>query len=286
MITPDLEFALADYQGRLGMTLVAHERLDADLALSWGCPGSAGLRCATLQPKSGAHCFIRLIEQPLPKSFKPTTTYGWAAYEITVQDVFGWPDRLAGSGFDVVGPPKQIASMPHFVPMQILGRGREMLYLNETLSNMPGVDMPFAASPVDHIFICILATPDRAASLEWYVKKIGLEAADTFTIEYSMINKAFGLPAGTKSSLSMAQNGRMPILEIDDYPPQATARQSETGKLPPGNALVTLAVTRLDQISARFIIPPAARAGPIYQGRRSATCLGPAGELLELVEIN
>jgi catechol 2,3-dioxygenase-like lactoylglutathione lyase family enzyme len=283
--TPDLESALDDYHGRLGLKVVERGALDADLAASWNCLNSAGAHMATLQPQSGAHCFIRLVEQPVPDDFRPTRTFGWAAYELTVQDVYGWPDRLAGSGFDIVGPPKEIAGLPYFVPMQVTGRGREMIYLNEVRENTPSSDLPKANSLTDHIFICILATPDREANLAWLQENIGLDVGGTYTLEYTMINKAFGLPDGTKSSITMVQKDRMPIIEVDDYPTATAARVHAPGCLPPGNALVTLAVDNLDAINAAFIEPPAVRGGAIYAGRRSATAVGMAGELLELVEI-
>ena len=82
----------------------------------------------------------------------------------------------------------------------------------------------------------------------------------------------------------MVQNGRMPIVEIDDYPPQTKLRRADPGCLPPGNSLVTLIVDSLDAIETDWIAPPAHLPGPLYSGNRSATVLGPAGELLELVE--
>jgi catechol 2,3-dioxygenase-like lactoylglutathione lyase family enzyme len=282
--TPDLDLALGDYRDQMGLRLVSDETLSVELATSWGCEESAGARIATLQPQSDAHCFLRLVEQPLPDTFVPTTTYGWASYEMTVQDVFGWPARIAGGGFDVIGPPREIEGLPYFVAMQVHGRGKEMLYFNETRMNTPSTDLPFAQSAMDHIFIAILSAPDREAAVKWYCDQLKLDRADTYSIEYSMINEAFGLPAGTQSSLTMVQNGRMPILEIDAYPAQATARVRSPGCLPPGNAMVTLAVTSLDPRLA-FLTPPIMRQDPIYAGRRVATLLGPAGELLELVEI-
>ncbi|MGL4542302.1 MAG: hypothetical protein ACRCUI_07320 [Polymorphobacter sp.] len=281
--TPDLALALADYQARLGLRLVESGRLGAALAASWGCAASAGSAFATLQPASGAPCVLRLVEQPLPQGFVPTTSFGWAAYEITVQDVFGWPAKLAGSGFDIVGMPREIPGLPYFVAMQMLGRGREMIYLNEVRLDTPSTDLPAAASPADHIFIAILATPDRLATLEWYRLRLGLDIADTYTIEYTMINDAFGLPAGTQSSLTMVQNGRMPIVEVDDYPAQATVRPGDAARLPAGNALLSLAVTSLD-LDLDFLAPPAVHDGPVYGGRRAATVIGPAGERLELIE--
>lgn len=283
--TPNLHVALGDYRDRLGFDLVEAGEVSADLAKSWGIEGLAGKPMATLQPTSGAHCFIRLVEQPLPADFVPTTTYGWASYEITVQDVFGWPDKIEGSGFDIIGPPKEIPGLPYFVAMQVHGRGKEMLYFNETRSNTPSSDLPFAESPMDHIFIVILATPDREETVAWYRDRLGLDVGDTYTIAYSMINTAFGLPADNLSSLTMVQKGRMPIVEIDDYPPPTLERRADPGCLPPGNALVTLAVENLDAINADWITPPQILPGSLYAGRRSSTVRGVAGELLELVEI-
>ena len=283
--TPDLDAALHDYRDVLGLRLVEQGPLPADLASSWGCPGAAGSRHAALQPASGIPCTLRLVEQPLPADFMPTRTFGWAAFEITVQDVFGWPGRLSASGFDVVGPPREIPGLPYFVAMQMLGRGREMIYLNEVRSNMPLADLPPAASPSDRIFIVILASPDRAATMRWYADHLGLEESGSYMIPYTMISRAFGLPRDTLHGLSMAQCGRMPIVEIDDYPAQATPRATPAGMLPPGNAVVTLAVDRLGGRSLDFIAPPAVRQGPVYAGRRAATVRGAAGELLELVEV-
>jgi catechol 2,3-dioxygenase-like lactoylglutathione lyase family enzyme len=283
--TPDLEAALGDYETRLGLMCVERGPLAADLAASWGCPESAGRAMATLQPTSGAHCFLRLVEQPIPESFKPTTTFGWASYELTVQQVMSWPERLEGSGFDIIGMPQHIPEIPFFIAMQMLGRGREMIYLNETLMSMPNTDLPPAHSHCDHMFIVILATPDREATVAWYRDRLQLDAADTFTLEYRMINQAFGLPAGTTSQLTMMQKGRLPIIEVDDYPPQATPRASLPGCLPPGNALVTLGVESLDALDVDFISPPATRHDAIYAGMRSATIVGSAGELIEIIEI-
>ena len=281
--TPDLDAALNDYRDTLGLKLVERATLADTLAASWGTPASTGSRYAILQPTSSAPSFVRLVEQAVPADFTPTRTYGWAAFEITVQDVFGWPTRLTASGFDIVGPPREIPGLPYFVAMQMLGRGREMIYLNEVRSNTPTSDLPPAKSPVDHIFIVILACADRPAALDWYRDRLRLDIGADYTIPYTMISKAFGLPDDHLSTITMAQKGRMPIIEIDGYPITATPRASNPGNLPPGNAIVTLAVDDIDALNLDWITPPAERTGALYAGRRTATVRGPAGELLELV---
>jgi catechol 2,3-dioxygenase-like lactoylglutathione lyase family enzyme len=283
--TPDLHTALDDYRDRLGLVVVDEGTLTDDLAASWGTPMSAASRCAILQPQSGAPCFLRIVEQPLPVNFLPTRTYGWAAFELTVRDVHAWPAKLAGAGFEIVGPPREIEGLPYFVAMQMTGRGREMIYLNEVRMNTPSSDLPKAVSPVDHIFIIILACADRPAVLDWYRDKIKLEIGGSYTIEYTMINKAFGLPDGTQSTITMVQKARLPIIEVDGYPPAATVRPGDPHRLPPGNAIVTLSVESLHALNLDFIAQPRIREGVFYGGRPTATVRGPAGELLELIEI-
>lgn len=283
--TPNLDAALGDYQRALGLELVEAGTLSDILATSWGCPASAGARMATLRPRSGAPCYLRLVEQPVPPGFTPTRTYGWAAYELSVQDVYGWPERLAGSGFEIVGPPKPIDGLPYFIPMQVIGRGGEMIYLNEVACDTPSSDLPKAKCPVDHMFICILATPDLAGTVKWYRERLQFDEGGSYTLEYTMINKAFGLPVGMQSTITMVQKGRLPIIEVDGYPTAATIRPGDPKRLPAGNALITLAVESLDALSLDWITPPTVQDGALYAGSRAATTIGPAGERLELVVI-
>jgi catechol 2,3-dioxygenase-like lactoylglutathione lyase family enzyme len=283
---PDLARGIAAYSGVLGLELVEQGALAADLAASWGCPANAGLPYVVLRPSSGAPCWFRLVEQPVHPDFRPTTSYGWAAFETTVEDVWRWPDVLPPDLFTIVGPPKLLENVaPAFIPMQALGPGREMVYLNQVLANMPDTDLPRASAPVDRIFITVLAAPDRDSAVAWYRDRLGLERGADYTLPYSMINKAFDLPTETQTTITMVRHGRMPIVEVDDYPAPATPRARHPGMLPPGNALVTLAVHDLDACTARWIAPPAAREGALYDGRRAATAIGAAGELVECVEI-
>ena len=284
---PDLDAALAAYRDTLGLALVEDGRVSSGLAASWGCEAIADARYAALQPRSGAPCWFRLIEQPDHADFRPTTTYGWAAFECSVLDVWSWPEKLPAEQFTIVGPPKEIMGIePAFIPMQVLGPGREMVYLNEVLRDMPDSDLPRAQSPVDRIFICVLAAPDREGAVAWYRDRLGLDRGADFTIPYTMINQAFGLPGDTRTTLTMVAQGRMPIVEVDDYPNSATPRPRIHGQLPPGNAIVTLAMSDLDACDVEWIMPPATRDGALYAGRRAAVTIGPAGELLELVEVH
>lgn len=281
--TLNVEVALDDYRDVLGLDLIEDAPL-GNLAEHWHAPALREARCATLRPKSGEPCFLRLVEQPSLPGYRPITSFGWNAFELSVQDVFGWPERLAGSGFTIVGEPKEIPGLPYFVAMQMVGRGGEMLYLNEVRCDTPTSDLHRAASPVDRIFITILATVDLAGTVAWYRDRLEMDEGGRYEIVYSMINKSFGLPDDTTHNLAMVQKGRMPIIEVDAYPPGTQPRQVVPGQLPPGNAMVSLVVADLDALALDWLSPPTAQSGPVYQGCRAALVRGPAGELLELIE--
>jgi catechol 2,3-dioxygenase-like lactoylglutathione lyase family enzyme len=282
---PDLEAALADYHKRLGLEIVTRAHVSPEEAAAWNAPAIAGADYAVLQPSSGAESYIRLVEQPLPSGFRATQTYGWAAFELSVQDAFSWPAALEGSGFEIVGPPRHIAGLDHLIAMQMVGSGQEMIYLNEVRANTPTTDLPKANCPVDLTFICILAARDREAALRWYCDHLDLDESETHTIPYSSINRAFALPDTHSTSLTMVHNDRMPIVEIDGYPGIATERPIAAGHLPPGNAIVSLAAAKLEAIDLAPITPIRTCEKAPYLGRRTATYAGPEGELLELVEI-
>lgn len=283
---PDLEKAIAGYRDVLELELVERGQLDAGLAASWRAPGNTGSPYAVVRPRSGEPCWFRLVEQPDHPGFRPNRHYGWAAFETTVEDVWRWPDALPPDLFTIVGQPKLLENIePAFIPMQALGTGREMVYLNQVLGDLPDTDLPRARAPVDRIFIVVLATPDREASVAWYCDRLGLDRGADYTLPYSMINDAFGLSPETQTTITMVSKGKMPIIEVDDYPAETTARPHHAGMLPPGNAMVTLAVRDLDACTIRPIAPAHARQGALYEGRRAVTTVGIGGELVELVEV-
>lgn len=284
VVTPDFAGSLGDYTGGLALTVADSGAVPAALAAAWGAPASAGKRTALLTPATGAPGYLRLVEGTTVAGYTPLRSHGWAAFELTVRDAHGLHEALPADAFRVIGAPKLVPGFDNFIPFQVVGRGGEVLYLNQVLnSRMAGLDLPAAHATVDHMFIAVLAAPDRAAALAAHVA-LGFEAGETWTIPYSVINDSFGLPADTLTAMTMTQVGRLPATEIDQYPPAATRRPRAPGELPPGNAMVSFIVRTLDGLPSPFVAPPAVHAGPLYAGRRSACVVGAAGELIELIE--
>jgi len=282
--TPDLEKSLADYKQWLGYDVVETGTLDADMAAHLQAPAMAGRRYAVTQPQSGTPVFIRFIEGTPVPDYAPLRSFGWASLEITVQDCDGLHDALKTSPFEIIGPPALLDFSDKIYPMQAVGIAGEVLYLNEVRGNLPDYDLPIAQSPVDHIFITILATPDMQTGLDYYVDQFGWSQGNSYDVPYSVINNAFNLAESTCHKLSMNCMGRMVNNEVDQYPEGTTARPAVAGELPPGVAMVSFISNDIDKAARAPLSVKTGLKGPVYEGRRSAIFKGDAGELIEIIE--
>ncbi|MFT7287742.1 MAG: hypothetical protein ACI87W_001857 [Halieaceae bacterium] len=96
-----------------------------------------------------------------------------------------------------------------------------------------------------------------------------------------VVAKALGLPDDHMTPLGRAIGAEsFNAIEIDGYPAQAKSRPVAPGQLPPAYAMASFPVKSLDDPDIEFIQPPAV----LYGGRRAAAFVGPAGELIELIE--
>ena len=276
------------YQDWLDYDTVESGTVDQDLADSWGAPQSEGARYKVLQPASGAPVYLRFVEQDAPTDYQPLRTYGWAAIEICTQDTLAVNTRMAQSPFEIIGPPKQLDGMPAIFPMQVKGPDQEIVYLTEIRDNMPEYDLPRAGSLIDKLFILVMACPDMEAEGAWLEEHLKISKGRTLAINYTMINKAFGLPDGTQHKLATLKHERDVFLEIDEYPEEATARSIADGHLPPCVAIGSFIHPEFDAIAElnadHWITPPTARIGTIYKGKRAATLRSPGGTLIEMIE--
>jgi catechol 2,3-dioxygenase-like lactoylglutathione lyase family enzyme len=271
------------YAEWFGYRVVEQGRIDANLAASWGAPQTAGCRCIVLRPSSGADVFLRFIEGEAPEPLVPLRTFGWAALEICVQDVLAVNERLRISPFEIIGPPREIEGLPSIFPMQVRGPDQEIVYLTQIRADLPSYDLPRAASPIDKLFILVLACSDLDASLAWFERHARLELGRKMNIVYTMLAKSFGLPLDDLHEIATMVHGRDVFLELDQYPAAATPRTTRSGELPAGIGVATLMHPEFDSLEGPWIEPPAAREGAVYGGRRAGTLRAPDGTLVEMV---
>jgi len=280
----DPEATAARYSQWLDYAIVERGRVDADLAMSWGAPASADREMVVCRPASGKDVFLRFVQGDPPADYRPLRTFGWAAIEICVSDTLAVAERMAASPFEIIGPPRELDGMPEIFPMQVKGPDNEIVYLTQIRSQPHGVRLAQAQSLIDRLFILVLASSDLAATRAWFAERLGLNVQPEVAIRYTMISKAFELPAETKHAIATAGHDIDTFLEFDQYPDGTTPRPCWPGQLAPGIAMATLAHPDLNAVAASFVTPPGPRAGVLYGGRRHAVVRTPDGALVELIE--
>lgn len=273
--------AVERFERWMGYRCVERGPLDAALAEAWGAPASAGRPSAVLQPASGAPVYLRFVESDPVPDYLPIRTHGWAAIEICVQDVLETAARMEASPFQIIGPPNRIAGLPTIHPMQVRGPDAETIYLTQ-IDNDPS--LPTAASPIDRLFILVLACQDMRATANWFADRLRFTNGAPAAIRYSMIAKAFDLPITDLHEITTASHEGQIFLEFDQYPAAATQRPQHPGALPPGVAICTIFHPEFASLKLDWLSPPAVRDGAITNGRRSGVVRTPEGALLEIVD--
>lgn len=282
----DLDAAVDLYRQWLDYALVETGLIASDLAASWSAPGSAGKRYAVLAPASGTDAYLRFIEDAPVAGYAPLRTFGWAAIEICNQDVMAVNERMLRSPFEIIGPPRTIEGLPPIIhPMQVKGPDQEIVYLTEIRPEALAAGLPSPQAFIDRLFILVMACSDMEASARWFTGHLKLTLGEPTSIVYSMINKAFELPADIRHTFAMGGHDGDVFIEFDQYPDGAVPRPRHEGRLPPGVALCTLKHPDFDAITAPWITPPVRREGALYGGGRVGAIAGPDGTLIEVVEI-
>jgi len=284
----DLERSQSLYCDWLGYNCVEEGFISNELAQSWGTPNTAGKPYAVLQPASKADIFIRLIKQPAAPEYKALRSYGWNAIEICTQNTDKVNAQMERSPFQIIGPPKRIPGLDSIYPMQIKGPDEEVIFLTQINSDMPTHDLPRASSLIDKLFILVMACSDMDTSKAWLQEHLLISADQDMSINYTMINKAFGLEDGTQHRLCTMMHERDIFLEIDQYPSSTTLRQTHDGMLPPCAAIGSFIHPEFDKLieinKTNWITPPVKRSGTIYKNKRAGTLRVPDGTLIEMIE--
>ena len=281
---PDLRAAVAAYQRYLGYRVVDDGALGRDIARAWGRPQLAGQRSVLLEPASGAETYLRFVQGPAYVEYEPLSCVGWNAAELIVQDVDALSAELAGSPFRILGPPADLSFSDQIRAMQVVGPAREVLYLTQIKQKLAAFDTPGAASFVDRVFIVILGGASLDALQDYYHGQFDVPRARAMPSVVSVLSAQHGLPRDTRHAIAALPVSGQCYIEADQMPLSAACRPCLPGQLPPGIAMVSFEIERLPERLSTSLGPGHRAAGLPYNGRRSQTCVGAAGELIELIE--
>jgi hypothetical protein len=282
--TPDLPAATAAYQRYLGYCVVDDGALGRDTARAWGRPSLAGTRAVLLEPASGSDTYLRFVQGPTYVDYQPFACVGWNAAELVVADVDTLARQLERSPFRIIGAPADLSFSDRIRAMQVVGPAREVLYLTQIKEKLAAFDTPEAASFVDRVFIVILGGSSLEALQDYYHGQFGVARAAVMPSVISVLSAQYGLPRDHRHAIAALQVAGQGYIEADEMPASVASRPCEPGQLPPGIAMVTFEIERLPPDLPSVLGQPHQSPGLPYDGRRSLTCVGAAGELIELIE--
>lgn len=274
------------YTTWLGYKVRERGKVPRELARSWGAPKAAGRDYILMSPDGHPDVFIRVVQTPSVPGYKPLTTFGWNAIEIIVDDPYKLFESFKASPFEHIGGPASLGSAyPTIHAFQVVGSAAEVLYLTSELGDRSKSVIPTSQGPVGRIFIMVLASADAQATIDWYAEKFSMQKNPLRMRPLKLLTKAQNLPEDRPmpiATMRLAEHGN--LIEFDGYSENATVRPRVRGELPTSIAITSFSVRDLDALKLDYISRPAVRPGLAYQGRRSATVVGPTGELIELIE--
>jgi catechol 2,3-dioxygenase-like lactoylglutathione lyase family enzyme len=284
LTAPDLEIIESAYGRWLDYRVVERGTVSPALAAHWAAPAVAGRDFIMMQPASGEPVYLRFVAQPATPGYAAMKTWGWNSTEILVEDPDALAQKLRDSPFRIIGEPRPLSMNPDIKAMQAIGPAGELLYLTRIPSGKSAFHLGSAKSFVDRVFIVVLGGPDMAAMRGFYGSAFGMSVTEASPARVGVLNNAWGFDAAHEIGLAIAQLPANFLIELDEYPRESVARPQRPQELPPAMAIVTFAVSSLDERPLDYATAPVTLPGLPYQDRRVALVRGAAGELIELIE--
>jgi catechol 2,3-dioxygenase-like lactoylglutathione lyase family enzyme len=263
----DLKAAAAAYGDLLG-----YEVLAGGEPRPWALVGPAGADAGV----------IRLREVPGVVTPPPYRTYGWSAIEILVADIDMVHERcLAHPAFQVFQPPGRVGGHSALRALQATGPGGEGLYVTQISGPVAGFEMPSVETWENRVMAVVAASRSLDETRDFFELGFNLRCVTDHGLPVRVLNQAFGLPAGTLHRISSLQLAGSSVLETDQYPDAAQARQEPRG----GVVSATFAMRREGRPLPPGLEPLPPNGQPPYLGRPAWAGTAPGGFEFELVEV-
>lgn len=214
VITTDLDESHHAYVERLGLIEMDAGYVSAAYAAAAGEPSLVGARQSWLGSAAQPQPWLRLIEYRDATMRDALATHGWLALEINVADVDALARKLEGSPFRVLGAPADLDVSDAIRATQVQGLSGEVLYLTQIKRAVPAFELPLTDADIDRIFIAVLSTPDRAATLAHYAALSGNDGL-CFDTRLGVVNRAIGTDAESRHPVATLQLRGQSLIEID-----------------------------------------------------------------------
>jgi hypothetical protein len=269
------------YRSGLGYSLVSSGILDAAQIECWNTPKLVNSNTQVLASADG-QAWLRLVEDPKSKAHKPLKTQGWMALETNVGDVDELRKDIDTTQFEIIGEPAYLQVSDAIKAMQTIGPANEVSYMTQVDRPVPPFELPMTTAKTSGLFIPVLCTPDRDASLAFYQDINQTKEGLKFETKVTVLNRAWQKDIAHQYKVATLQLNGKCLFEIDQVP-QAQVIINNSGSLPSGIAMVTCLVDNIDDVAKRFTIPVVTTDNEYYPGKKIILLKGIAGEWIELV---
>ncbi len=213
LLAKNLDAVAQAYEEYLQLSVSHRFVLDRDSALGLGLEDLAGSPSAMLAGSTGRD-WLMIVEHPGAADRDALGTHGWLAQEVLVMDVDALAAQLADSPFEVLRPPADLDVSDRIRACQARGPAGEILYLTQVKGEVPPFELPQCEGFVDHLFIPVLSTPDREATLTHY-ETIARAKGLRFDTRITVINQALGLPLEQRHPVGTLQLAGNALIEVD-----------------------------------------------------------------------
>ncbi|PPR78686.1 MAG: hypothetical protein CFH01_00841 [Alphaproteobacteria bacterium MarineAlpha2_Bin1] len=259
--------------------------LSKNLVHTWNAPNNEDSRYAILTSKKGDQSIgIRIVENLIPTNFEPLRTFGWASVSLLVQNLDEIISQIKNSPFEIICPIRSINFNQRKIRLlDIRGIGSEVISLAE-INDVNEHNIPFAQCSVDRPFMVTLATRDIETTKNFYYNKLSIEKVPDIQAEIWPLSDAFQYNRDTTYALTQSLLGEKNVLEINEYPEDATRRNFISGNLHPGICHITITLPKIDELSLYWLTEPIEIEEGKYKSCKQVTFFGATGELVELIE--
>jgi len=262
LATRDLEAAENAYSQYLGYRLARRGRISDEQARAWNRPGAGGSRYVSMHPEASPDFEFRFVESPVPRGYRAFSGFGWQAAELIVRDVDAMATELAGSPFEILGPPQNLSFTDAIRAMQVRGPSGEILYLTQFKRELPALPSPPARCTVDRAFIVIVGGASLDDLLRFYTTTFAVPPPQRMESRVKAMSEVFGLSPEHRYQIAALPLQGSCYIEADQMPPAARAPITSMVQLPPGIAIVSFRCS---------------------ERRQSGCVTGAAGEIVELI---
>ncbi|TRX55048.1 hypothetical protein [Thalassomonas sp. M1454] len=276
LVCADIDAVSRIYQANFSMSAAQPGVISKEQADFWQSPHLAGAEQIILTSPSGAN-WLRLISDKTAEKVTPLANYGWMSLEVNVANVDQCAAKLS-TDFSVLGAPANLELSDAIKAMQVAGPVGEVLYLTEIKAAVPPFELPMTDAELDCLFIPVLKSPDRAASLAFY-EHINSHKGLSFDTKITVLNRYHNIDISHQYPVATLQFKGESLIEIDQV---ESGNSNSNAGLPAGIALMTLEVSEfpsdIDELASLVTVNDS-----YYGSSEVKLYRGPAGELVELV---